>query len=320
MLEGSAHETSLLRVSSKYSNTKFQSVTIKENRMKSANQFARFAFTALCLLAFASASFAAKSNPLNEPNGLAVDASGNLYVANTGTNSILVFDSKYKQVTTATITAGVDHPTAVAVDPEGNVWVANYIQGAGSITEYTAGKQDTAATITEGVASPLALAVDGLGNVWIQNAGTYVDVYAQPAAYGGKPSLVQTFNVDSPLHGIAVQENSVGLAAESFGVGFASVLSTISSGTFLGVTSTANNSGAALAGDGKGNFYSANFDGSVNIVFPQAGVEGVFAQLGFAPAGMAVDRVNNRIYFSYFQGNYILVYSTITGQLLETIK
>ena len=36
----------------------------------------------LCLTVFASASFAA-SSPLNNPRGLAVDAKGNLYVANT---------------------------------------------------------------------------------------------------------------------------------------------------------------------------------------------------------------------------------------------
>ena len=39
-------------------------------------------FALLCLAAFASASFAATS-PLNNPRGLAVDAKGNLYVANT---------------------------------------------------------------------------------------------------------------------------------------------------------------------------------------------------------------------------------------------
>ena len=289
-------------------------------RVSFVRSIVRTAATTLLCLGLAAAGFAA-TNPLNEPNGLAVDASGNLYVANTGTNSILVFNSKYKLQSTKTITQGVNHPTAVAVDPIGNVWVANYAQNGGSITEYAGTKQNTGATITEGVSSPLALAIDGMGNVWVQNAESYVDVYAQPlTVFGpGTPALVQTFNTGATLYGIAVQENTVALATTNLGVGFASALSTISSGAFNASASAGNDSGIALASDGQGDFYIANFDGSVWIVYTNA-TEDSFLQLDFTPAGMAIDKVNGRVYFSFFQGNEILVYSTTTGALLETIK
>jgi DNA-binding beta-propeller fold protein YncE len=42
--------------------------------------------------------------------------------------------------------------------------------------------------------------------------------------------------------------------------------------------------------------------------------------LTFTPAGMAVDKVNDRLYVSNFSGNSIQVYSTTTAQLIETIN
>ena len=97
-----------------------------------------FAIT-LCLAVLASASFAATKNHLNNPLGLAVDASSNLYIANHGANQILVYNSGYAQQTAKTITTGIAEPTGLAIDPYGNLWVANY--SSGSITEYTAGVQ-----------------------------------------------------------------------------------------------------------------------------------------------------------------------------------
>ncbi len=99
----------------------------------------------LCLLALAPVSLATTitMNPLNEPNGLAVDAQGSLWVANTGDNNVVVFKPNYTQITAETITAGISHPTGVAIDPLGNLWVANYDQSnagsQGSMTEYTNG-------------------------------------------------------------------------------------------------------------------------------------------------------------------------------------
>jgi DNA-binding beta-propeller fold protein YncE len=61
-----------------------------------ANRFARVAVTLTCLAA--PLSFAA-THPLNQPMGMAVDAKGNLYVANHGVNQILVYNSSSQQMT-----------------------------------------------------------------------------------------------------------------------------------------------------------------------------------------------------------------------------
>jgi streptogramin lyase len=121
-------------------------------------RFARtIACTLLCLCAFASASFAAPK-PISYPRGLAVDAKGNLYVANSDGNDVLVYNPSYGQVASKTITENIINPTGVAFDPQGNLWVANYGTsngGAnGSIAEYTNGVENTSHSITNGIFAP----------------------------------------------------------------------------------------------------------------------------------------------------------------------
>jgi DNA-binding beta-propeller fold protein YncE len=111
----------------------------------------------------------AATSPLNYPYGLAINASGDLYVANTSGNNILIYSPSHLQ--TGSITQGTSGPNGVAVDPSGNLWVANGLSN--SVTNYSpAGIQNTSATITSGVNNPTAIAVDGLSDVLIVNTIT----------------------------------------------------------------------------------------------------------------------------------------------------
>jgi hypothetical protein len=283
-----------------------------------AYRIVRTAAAATFCLGIAINAFAAK-NPLNEPNGLAVDSKGNLYVANSGGNNILVFNDKYQYLPAKTLVQGVFHPTGVAIDPMGNIWVTNYIQNEGSVTEYTNGQQVASGTITEGVSSALAIAADGSGNIWVQNANSYVDVYSQPVLGQGSPTLTQTFNIAGPLYGISVWENTVALGTgSSFGVDFGNAFTTMEKGVFEGAFYVSNNTGLSITADHQGGFYMGNLDGSVN--HDNGSGETLFVQLSYQPAGAAVDTAHDRVYFSCFQCNYIQAYSTTTGQLLETIQ
>lgn len=76
--------------------------------------------TLLCLVVFSSLGFAASA--LNNPGAVAVDAMGNLWVANQGANNILKFNTSYVLQPKATITAGINTPTGIAVDALGNLW------------------------------------------------------------------------------------------------------------------------------------------------------------------------------------------------------
>ena len=113
----------------------------------------------------------------NEPDALAVDATGNVWVANYGGSGVTELNSSGQQVSGSPYTVG-NEPDALAVDATGNVWVANY--GGSDVTELS----PTGVTIgTFPVGNePDALAVDGTGNVWVAN-------------YGGSTTITELVNV-----------------------------------------------------------------------------------------------------------------------------
>jgi DNA-binding beta-propeller fold protein YncE len=286
--------------------------------MKSAtSNFTRtITSTLLCLCVLASAGFAAKK-PISYPRGLAVDAKGNLYVANSGGNDILVYNTAYVQTSAKTITQGISNPTGVAFDAQGNLWVSNYGTsngGAnGSVSKYTDGKQITGASITNGILGPGALAVDGLGDVWVQNDSVNVTVYSE---FG---EVVKTI---APPGGAFV----FGLTASQgwVSMGGNNQTSSIHTTPFLageqGVYEAVGGSnGIVLASDANNNVYMGNSDGTVNIYFLSSDVAYTFINVGFEPSGLAVDSVRGRIYVANYNANQILVYST-AGAFLHTIE
>jgi len=275
-------------------------------------------FLAAGLALFASTGFAALK--LKEPAGLAVDATGNLYVANFGLNNILVYSPKYVQLFNKTIKQNISGPEAVALDTFGNVWVANFTgnsNGAsGYITEYTGVTQNTGATINNAIVGPLYLAFDGLDNLWVLNDGNNITIYSPTTAFAPPSNLVltlnnslSTFTVGSGLmaSGTSTQtfENSSSVLLQGTGT----IGSEISYG--FGV--------AAMATDNLGNVYSSDPNGKVYILPPNLGGASGFALLGFTPRGMAVDNKNKRLYASNEAGNEIVVYSTVTGGMLQII-
>jgi hypothetical protein len=278
------------------------------------------ASTLLCLFALGSASFAAKTNPLSSPKGLAVDAKGNLWVANSGDNNVVVFSPGYAQQKADTITQGISNPTGVAIDAQGNLWVSNYGTsngGAnGSVSEYIKGKQNTSASITNGILGPNAIAVDGLGDVWVENDFSNVTVYAPSYVYSQPYSLVRTLTPSFPMYGITVSDGAFSWGSNT-SVSQIAATPALASGTISGY-GYGNDTGIALASDASGNVYMGNLDGTVNIASPLVYEYG-FIQLPFAPSGIAIDNVRGRVYFSNQNGNEILVYST-AGALLKTIQ
>jgi DNA-binding beta-propeller fold protein YncE len=281
--------------------------------MKSFNSFARLAFAALCLCVFASASFAV--NPLSYPKGLAVDAKGYLWVANSGDNNVLEFSPGYGLQKANTITEGISNPSGVAFDPLGNLWVANY-GGGGSVSEYTAGKQITANTITNGILGPEAIVIDGVGNIWVENDYVNVTIYDSPSGFAPPTNLVRTLTPSFPVYGIAVGAGEFSWGSNT-GVSFVAETPALVSAS-LCCDYASNDTGVALAIDAKGNIYMGNLDGSVWINSPQA-YEYQLLQLSFVPSGIAIDNVRGRVYISNYNGNSISVYST-AGTLLKVIE
>ena len=111
------------------------------------------------------------------PTGVAVDAAGNVYVADTGNNEI----RKITPAGVVTTLAGSTNTgaSAVAVDAAGNVYVAGNdevrkITPAGVVTTLagsaTAGSADGMGAAA-GFDTPLGLATDAAGNVYVADTG-----------------------------------------------------------------------------------------------------------------------------------------------------
>lgn len=121
------------------------------------------------------------STDVDRPVALAIDGSGNLYVANEGSSagpSVTVYAPHSTRLLRA-ISNGIHTPDALAFDASGNLFVANRQSGPSpaSVTVYKGKK--LLRTISNGVSFPEALAVDGLDNLYVANKdNNTVTVYA----------------------------------------------------------------------------------------------------------------------------------------------
>jgi hypothetical protein len=276
----------------------------------------------LCVAVFASAGLSATS-PLNNPRGLAVDAKGNLYVANTlggptGTGNILVYSPTYVLQSTMTITQDMNLPIGVAFDGLGNLWVAvagaNRYSTTGSLLEFTGGVEDNTAIYTD-VANPAAIAIDGIGNIWVNNNDGSISIFTPLIPLSSIYALSQTITPTPPVYGLAASANAIlwGGSPAYIADSYEASRGNIAFGSSL----PANIDGVAMGSAAGGATYIGNSDQSVYLFAPQS--LGPFLYLSFVPAGIAVDNVRGRVYISSGFGNSIAVYST-AGKLLHTIK
>ena len=107
------------------------------------------------------------------PEGVAIDASGNVWVPNYGSSSVSEFNSNGKPTTLSPyIAAGLDNPTSVAIDVYGSAWVANY--NGNDISEFNSAGQKISGPpgfTGGGLNEPYGIAIDSVGNAWAANFG-----------------------------------------------------------------------------------------------------------------------------------------------------
>ena len=106
---------------------------------------------------------------LAQPTGVAVDASGNIWVSNAA-NSVSEFAPVGAPLSPAAgYTVGsLSNPTAIAIDLTGNAWVTNH---TGSVTRIAPLGASGTNFASGGFNLPSSIAIDGTGNVWVANAG-----------------------------------------------------------------------------------------------------------------------------------------------------
>jgi len=141
----------------------------------------------VCLPQTAQAQTAAYSGqPLGGgfyiPYGVAVDGSGNVYVADTDNSLVKEMPAGCASSScVTTLGGGFSYPHGVAVDGSGNVYVADTAHNA--VKEMPAGcaSSSCVTTLGGGFGAPQGVAVDGSGNVYVADNGNNA-VKEMPAA------------------------------------------------------------------------------------------------------------------------------------------
>jgi glucose/arabinose dehydrogenase len=103
---------------------------------------------------------------LNGPTGLAFDSSGNLYVANAWTNSVIEITPA--GALSAFVASGLDNPQGLAFDASGDLYVANYYNN--TVSEVTPGGV-VSTFVSSGLTNPVGLSFDSSGNLYVANFG-----------------------------------------------------------------------------------------------------------------------------------------------------
>jgi sugar lactone lactonase YvrE len=114
---------------------------------------------------------------LDKPSSIAVDAKGNLYVANDGNNTVTVYPPGQSSPS-ETISRGISNPSGFAFDSLGDLYVLNY--GAEDVAVYPLGATSPTETITSGVGYPHAATFDAQGTLYVDNYNTITE-YANGA-------------------------------------------------------------------------------------------------------------------------------------------
>jgi sugar lactone lactonase YvrE len=183
---------------------------------------------------------AATSATLRNPTGVALDAAGNLYIADAG-NDVIRQVSVSGTITTfagnnnvgysgdggAPTSASLNNPVAVAVDSAGHVFIAD--AGNNVIREVSGGTINTivgGSVTTDQLHHPDAIAVDAGGNLYIADtvarrvlefSGGVVTVIAgnQGIGFGGDNGPATQATLDDPM-GVAVDASGNVYIADTF--------------------------------------------------------------------------------------------------------
>lgn len=108
---------------------------------------------------------------LSAPTGIAADASGNIWVANSGSTRVSQF-SNAGAPNASFGTGGLDvgaTPGGLAIDLSGNAWVST---SGDNVKEVNPGGSVLTTLTGNSLNGPTSIAIDGGGNLWVVNAGS----------------------------------------------------------------------------------------------------------------------------------------------------
>jgi len=243
------------------------------------------------------------TSALSWPQGIAVDGSGNLYIADTDHARVLKETLAAGNYSESVIGNGLlSSPGGLALDGAGNVYIADYTAGA-VYKETPSGTTYTPSTIASGLNSPEGVAVDGSGNVYI--ADTYNSQVLKLGWTGSGYAAPETIansagnGLLNPF-GVAVDGSGNVYIADTFN---SQVLQLPWTGSGYGTANTvANSTGNGLsypldvAVDGTGNVYIADYGNGRVLKETLSGssyAQSMISRGLSGPEGVAVDGAGN---------------------------
>jgi sugar lactone lactonase YvrE len=247
------------------------------------------------------------SSQLRSPEGVAVDAGGNVYIADTGNGRVLKETWSQGVYTESTVASG-GLGSGVAVDAGGNVYVTGNNQ---VVKETLSGSGYTASTVvSSGLNSPIGVAVDLCGNVYIADTGNNRVLKETPSGGSYTQSTVVSSGLNTPT-GVAVDTGGDVYVADSLHARI--VKETLSRNIYI--QSTIPSSGLDIARgvavDQSGNVYIADY-GRNNLVLKETLAGGSYTQTTVAtegllnPSGVAVNAGGSDIYVADTRNNRVL--------------
>lgn len=126
------------------------------------------------------------------PAGIALDASGNAWVANSDGGSVTALSSEGNFLTgTSGYSSGstIFGAQGIAVDKLGNVWLADSLLSSVVKLTVSSGSVLSSASFTAAVSGPAGLAIDSQNNVWVANFGdgSVTELNNSGVPVGGSP-------------------------------------------------------------------------------------------------------------------------------------
>lgn len=155
---------------------------------------------------------------LANPEGIALDPSGNIYVVNRAVGTMTKFPGGTSgNIKPSFAIGGLASPIGIAVDSAANLYISNSASagvGTMSVQVYTPGSVVPSRTIagpSTGLSTPGFVALDSAGNIWVANeTGNSVEAFAK-TANGNVPPAATITGVNTLL------ANPQGIAFDSFG-------------------------------------------------------------------------------------------------------
>ena len=232
---------------------------------------------------------------LKTPSQVATDVMGNIYVADSGLNKVLMYAAGSSASSApVTIGSGFTQVTGVAVDGNGDVFIAD--GGAGSIDEvpYGAGASGQI-TLVSGLGGNLTVAVDGLGHLFVADPSNarVVELSNLGGAFAPNPQteLFLTTGFKTPSYVAVDPSNNLYVidGANLFEVPAGATIPT------AWLTSLSGATGVAV--DPSGAVYVASSGGTIRIPYVGGTLDTAgqttLATTVTSPLGVAVDNLGN---------------------------